>query len=206
MKKTRLGNCSLALYLSTVSLLTNFTNQVQAQELAPEVVAQIVYTGIQHIHGYQATPQLYFGVVPGQIQSSCGVVNGSLYCPADHAIFITIDHIQLAYEYGDAALAYIIAHEYAHAMQTAYGFLPNNTPISELQADCLAGFYLGVLPNVQFDTSDMLEIGGLAHKLGDFEYYHHDHHGTPQERMKAVAYGMEASKQGWPAGAQACLQ
>ncbi len=49
----------------------------------------------------------------------------------------------MAYQHGDAALAYIVAHEYAHAMQTAYGFQPRITPISELQADCLAGVYIG---------------------------------------------------------------
>ncbi|NET55036.1 MAG: hypothetical protein F6K47_02175 [Symploca sp. SIO2E6] len=101
-----------------------------------------------------------------------------------------------AYNHGDAALAYIVAHEYAHAMQTAFGFQPNITPISELQADCLAGFYLGVIPNIVFDTSDILEIGSFAHSVGDFETWHDDHHGTPKQRIKAVSIGIDASSEG----------
>ena len=56
----------------------------------------------------------------------------------------------MAYQHGDAALAYILAHEYAHAMQTALGFKPDITPISELQADCLAGLYLGLITNINY--------------------------------------------------------
>ena len=107
-------------------------------EISPDAV-QAVYQGIISLHGAQAIPRLYYPVKPGSMMSSCGPVNGSAYCPPDHAIFITMAHVAIAYEHGDAALAYIVAHEYAHAMQTAFGFKPNITPISELQADCLAG-------------------------------------------------------------------
>jgi hypothetical protein len=109
----------------------------------------------------------------------------------------------MAYQHGDAALAYILAHEYAHAMQTAFGFMPDITPISELQADCLAGVYLGAIPNINFDTLDVLEIGSLAHGIGDFTWGE-QHHRTPQERMKAVSIGLDASQAGLD-GASQCM-
>ena len=31
----------------------------------------------------------------------------------------------MVYQHGDAALAYTVAHEYAHAMQTIYRFAPS---------------------------------------------------------------------------------
>lgn len=171
-------------------------------ELPPEAVINLVYQGIQIVHGPESAPKLYFG--GESMQSSCGLIEGSAYCSVDHLIFIPTKDIEMAYEHGDAALAYIVAHEYAHAMQTAFGFMPKSTPVSELQADCLAGLYLGVIPNVSFDTSDMLEIGSLAHRVGDYDWGSRHHHGTPQQRIKAVSIGMDASSAG-PGGVRACL-
>ncbi|MUG94847.1 hypothetical protein F7734_21775 [Scytonema sp. UIC 10036] len=99
----------------------------------------------------------------------------------------------MAYQHGDAALAYIIGHEYAHAMQTAYGFQPRVTPISELQADCLAGVYLALIPNIVFDKRDILEIATLAHRIGDYQWGHRHHHGTPEQRVRAVVLGMKGA-------------
>lgn len=171
--------------------------------MAPRAVADNTYAGIQHIHGYRATPRLYFGVRPGRVLSSCGPVVGSSYCSADHSLFITTNHIAMAYQHGDAALAYVIAHEYAHAMQMAFGLMPRRVTTAELQADCLAGVYLGSLPNLRFDRSDLVEIATLAHRLGDYTWGR-GHHGTPRQRMNAVVQGMQAGKSGLE-GIRACL-
>lgn len=111
----------------------------------------------------------------------------------------------MAYQYGDAALAYIVAHEYAHAMQTAYGFQPSITPISELQADCLAGVYIGLIPNIEFDNRDIQEIASFAYRIGDYNWHNPQYHGTPQQRVKAVVLSMQSSVQG-KNGVKACLR
>ncbi|AKG20714.1 neutral zinc metallopeptidase [Calothrix sp. 336/3] len=164
-------------------------------ELPPKAVVDGVYEGIQQIHGYKATPKLIWGVPQGK-RGVCGRISGSHYCTHNHTVYITQQDIRMAYQFGDAALAYIIAHEYAHAMQTAYGFQPRNTPMSELQADCLAGVYLGLIPNMNFDEKDILEISSLAYHIGDYAWGSRHHHGTPKQRLNAVVTGMVGSQNG----------
>lgn len=172
-------------------------------ELPPDVVVQDVYNGIVYLHGSQAVPQAYYNVEIGSM-SPCGPINGSAYCSTDRTIYITTNDIQWAYQYGDAALAYIVAHEYAHAMQTAFGFKPDITPISELQADCLAGLYLGVIDNVYFDAADIEEIQNFAYQIGDYDIWGEQHHGTPAQRVSAVSIGINASQAGIY-GASKCM-
>ncbi|KYC43340.1 metalloprotease [Scytonema hofmannii PCC 7110] len=164
-------------------------------EWPPQTVIDGVYAGIQHIHGYKATPKLVWGVARGK-RGGCGLILGSQYCKRNHTVYITAQDVRMAYQHGDAALAYIIGHEYAHAMQTAYGFQPRVTPISELQADCLAGVYLGLIPNIVFDKRDILEIATLAHRIGDYQWGQRHHHGTPEQRVRAVILGMKGAVNG----------
>lgn len=189
--------------LSLLAVLYGLEARTEARtELPASLVLDSVYEGIQDIHGQRATPELYAG---GQsFRSSCGVIRSSAYCPLDHAIFIPQRDINLAYQHGDAALAYIVAHEYAHAMQTAFGFQPRSTPVSELQADCLAGVYMGLIPNLTFDRSDINEIVSFAHRIGDYAWNSRHHHGTPRQRRRAVVRGMRASFSG-KKGLNACL-
>jgi hypothetical protein len=186
-------------------LLLLISGSIAQADMAPRQVANSTFSGIQYIHGGQAAPRMYFGVRPGRLVSSCGLITGSAYCPADHALFITTDHIAVAYQYGDAALAYVIAHEYAHAMQAAFGLMSRQTRITELQADCLAGVYLGSVPNLVFDQSDLREIASLAYDLGDYTWGR-GHHGTPRQRMNAVVRGMEVANNSGLKGIRACFR
>lgn len=162
-------------------------------ELSPEAVADGVYQGIQHIHGYKGTPRLVWNVTYGQ-RGACGAVRGSHYCGRNHTVYIAQQDIRMAYQHGDAALAYIIAHEYAHAMQVAHGFMPRSVPAAELQADCLAGVYLNAIPNLTLDQRDIQEITTFAYRIGDYAQWSRQHHGTPAQRVKAVASGLQAAK------------
>lgn len=161
-------------------------------ELSPEAVANGVYEGIQQIHGFKATPKLVWNVGSGQ-RGACGAVRGSHYCGRNHTVYITQQDIRMAYQHGDAALAYIIAHEYAHAMQVAYRFMPRTTAIAELQADCLAGVYLRSIPNLVMDQQDVQEVMTFAHRVGDYATWSRNHHGTPAQRVKAVSLGLQSS-------------
>lgn len=169
-------------------------------ELSAATVINGVYTGIAHLHGYKATPKVIWNVAQGKL-GGCGRIYGSQYCSRNHTIYITNQDIRMAYRYGDAALAYIVAHEYAHAMQIAYRFKPRATPVYELQADCLAGVYMGLIPNIVFDNRDIKEISALAYHIGDY-HWGSQHHGTPQQRMIAVQIGLQASQNG--KGLNAC--
>ncbi|MEM7580391.1 MAG: neutral zinc metallopeptidase [Mastigocoleus sp.] len=168
---------------------------VQAREWRPRQVVDGVYQGIQSIHGYKRTPKLLWNLRPG-FRGGCGPVRSSHYCKRNHTVYIPRRDVAMAYQHGDAALAYIIAHEYAHAMQTAYGFTPRSGVITELQADCLAGVYLGLIPNIEFDNRDIKEIATLAYRIGDYAWGSKHHHGTPKQRVVAVVRGIQGSVNG----------
>jgi uncharacterized protein len=171
------------------------TNQpLRSTELGPEVVLNAVYQGLRKVDGTRANPRVRWNVRNGT-SSPCGRISGSLYCPRNNTIYITQQHIRMAYKYGDAALAYILAHEYAHAVQVVGGFRPRNITQTELQADCLAGYYMGAMPDVSFDDKDIEEIARIAFQVGDYEYNNSQHHGTPKQRALAVLTGFKGSEQ-----------
>lgn len=174
---------------------------IKASQLGPGVVFNAVYTGLKQVDSTRANPRVRWNVRNGS-NSPCGRISGSLYCTRNNTIYITQQHIRMAYQYGDAALAYILSHEYAHAAQTVGRFLPNNITKVELQADCLAGFYMGAMPNVTFDRQDIQQIATLAYEIGDYEFNNTQHHGTPEQRTRAVLTGLRASQS--RNGIQAC--
>lgn len=179
-----------------IAVITTVATHVplQASELGPEVVLKAIYLGLRQVDSTRANPKVRWNV-PNGSSSPCGRISGSLYCTRNNTIYITKQHMRIAYQYGDAAFAYILTHEYAHAAQTVGGFRPNNITKIELQADCLAGFYMGVMPNVTFDRQDIEEIAKLAYRIGDYEINNRQHHGTPRQRAQAVLLGFQASAQ-----------
>jgi uncharacterized protein len=180
----------------SIAAITVFATHVpvRANQLGPEVVLKAVYAGTRQVDTTNSRPRVRWNVLNGT-SSACGRITGSLYCPRSNTIYITKQHIQMAYQYGDAALAYILTHEYAHAAQTIGGFRPKTIVRIELQADCLAGYYMGAMPNVTFDRNDIEQIASLAYQIGDYEYNNRQHHGTPQQRSQAVLLGFQASQQ-----------
>jgi uncharacterized protein len=170
------------------------TQPLRSTELGPEVVLNAVYQGLRKVDVTRANPRVRWNVRNGT-SSPCGRVSGSLYCPRSNTIYITQQHIKMAYQYGDAALAYILAHEYAHAAQIAGGSRLRNITQIELQADCLAGYYMSVMPDVSFDDKDIEEIARIAFQVGDYEFNNRQHHGTPKERALAVLTGFQGAQQ-----------
>jgi uncharacterized protein len=183
----KLGKFFTCISLAAIAIVG--TNRpIQSSELGPDIVLKAIYTGLRQVDGTRANPRVRWNVRNGTA-SPCGRVSGSLYCPRSNTIYITQQHIKMAYQYGDAALAYILAHEYAHAAQIAGGSRLRNITKIELQADCLAGYYMSVMPDVSFDDKDMEEIAEIAFRVGDYEFNNRQHHGTPKERALAVLTG-----------------
>jgi uncharacterized protein len=181
----------------SIALVTTIAASIplQASELlGPEVVLKAVYGGLRQVDSTRSNPRVRWNVTNGT-STPCGRIAGSLYCTRNNTVYITQQHIRMAYRYGDAALAYILSHEYAHAAQTIGGFRPRTITAIELQADCLAGFYMGALPNVTFDRQDIEQIAQTAYQVGDYEFNNRQHHGTPEQRAQAVLTGFQASQQ-----------
>jgi uncharacterized protein len=190
---------NLGKFLTRVSIalitIIGTNKPLQATELGPEIVLKSVYAGLRQVDSTRSNPRVRWNVRNGTA-SPCGRISGSMYCPRSNTIYITRQHIQLAYQYGDAALAYILAHEYAHATQVAGGSRLRNITQIELQADCLAGYYMGMMSDfVTFDRQDIEEIAEIAFRVGDYEFNNRQHHGTPKERALAVLSGFQGSQQ-----------
>jgi uncharacterized protein len=109
--------------------------------------------------GYQQTETQVFN---GQVATGCGTATaavGPFYCPQDKIVYLEetfFDQMlkgQLGAKGGDAAEAYVLAHEYGHHISDLTGVLakaqgyqgtgPKSAQVRlELQADCYAGAWL----------------------------------------------------------------
>ncbi len=103
----------------------------------------------------------------------------------------------------------IMAHEFAHILQ--FKKIRNGeherprTRNMELHADFLAGWYLS--HRHKFKTTEFDPARNAFEEMGDTDYTSIDHHGTPQERLKAITGGYysdigegdieEAYNEGW---------
>jgi predicted metalloprotease len=86
--------------------------------------------------------------------------NNAAYCSAGD--FIAYDVNWAAQQYvdiGDAFLYFLLGHEYAHGIQVRFGLEYRFTIEQELQADCLAGAYIG----------DSVRAGALTLQDGDIQ-------------------------------------
>lgn len=86
----------------------------------------------------------------------------------------------------------IIAHEYAHAMQSQKGF-PYNGKWRELHADFMAGWY--TTHRARFRRQDIGQAAANFYQKGDYGFYDEGHHGTPMERKAAFDAGYRLNSQ-----------
>jgi len=147
---------------------------------------------------------LYYWVPPGErVRSRCRgqMANdeSAFYCPVDDTIYMGSElAVQLYEESGDFALAYIVAHEMAHSIQAELGILDyyanvGTVTATELQADCMAGTWgYSALYDGYLEPGDVEEAQTLAYQIGDFDTFHPEHHGTPNQRRKAWNLGYES--------------
>lgn len=118
------------------------------------------------------------------VQTACGgasSASGPFYCPLDHKVYMDLsffDELQSRYgaRGGDFAIAYVIAHEIGHHVQTLLG---TSGEIRELQQqmdeaganklsvalELQADFYAGVWAHHNQEMHDMLEDGDIEEAL-----------------------------------------
>ncbi len=177
--------------LSTATISTiqpSVRKTALAQNLPATEIIRAMYEGMQQVEGNQGTPTLK--MTNSGVSSVCGNILGSSYCPLNHTIYLTKQDVKTYYKYGDAALAFVIGHEYGHSMQKHHGFTPEKPMMAELQADCLAGYYIGSVRNINFNEKDILKIYNVAKFMGDYDFESNQHHGTPRQRAAAVLVGV----------------
>ncbi|MEN9541474.1 MAG: hypothetical protein RLZZ459_1565 [Cyanobacteriota bacterium] len=115
-------------------------------------------------------------------------VGGTSYCPRSNTIYVVQDQLAPLYKYfGSAAIAYVIAHEYGHYLQSVFG-IGYQKIVSELQADCLSGAILGQgAKELNITSRDIINMAQAAYSIGS------DSHGTGAQRAYAVYAGFGQS-------------
>jgi predicted metalloprotease len=135
---------------------------------------------------------------PGIQATACGPSTLAHYCANNNTIHLNMRALtRLAYEVGDSAAFFAISHEYGHSVQAQLGLLRSKVPTValELQADCLAGIFFAASNRVGVLEKGDLEEGMMtALMTGDYNYWHANHHGTPQQRKKAFLMGFRSPK------------
>ena len=111
-------------------------------------IAQRYWTAQFKASGQQFRP--IRRIVPYQREGevSCGGQalprNNAVYCSQGDFIAYDVNWSVAAFrQVGDAFVFYLLGHEYAHGVQVRLGISYNFTIQQELQADCMAGAYLG---------------------------------------------------------------
>lgn len=125
----------------------------------------------------------------GQVSTACGNATssaGPFYCPADKKVYMDLDFFRelktkFGAEGGDFAIAYVIAHEVGHHVQTILGTSAKirqqqqnmsqveankMTVKQELQADFYAGVWAHYMQQY-IEAGDIDEALSAAHAVGD---------------------------------------
>jgi uncharacterized protein len=159
----------------------------------------------------------YNWIPPGSVAATgCGLPaddSVALYCPGDDTIYVGQQFASDLYAgalrglpgesagygraAGDFAVAYVLAHEYAHNLQQELGVFDNSvSPTArpfELQADCMAGVWAySVFAKGDLQEGDLEEAANAALAVGDFDVGNEQHHGTPEERREALVAGFDS--------------
>ena len=119
-------------------------------------------------------------------------IDAPAYCPGDHTIYLEMGlGDQVASKYGDFGALSILSHEFGHAYMSQRKLHPKGKE-GELAADAFAGgFARYVEQKGLLEAGDVDEARATFASVGDYEVYHHDHHGTPAERRQAFEQGYQ---------------
>lgn len=166
---------------------------------------------------YTPSPLVLFR---GSTNTGCGygeTASGPFYCPADGRVYLDLSFMEDLMRLGgkgDFSLAYVVAHEVGHHVQTLLnpsrmrGRKSQEESISvELQADCFAG----VWAHYANKERDFLEPGDIEEAIQTASAVGDDHiqksagravspesftHGTSQQRMQAFTRGFRSGEIG----------
>lgn len=156
----------------------------------------------QRVRGFEPVRRIVPYRQEGEV--ACGgqplTRDNAAYCSAGDFIAYDVNFAVGAFrQVGDAFIFYLLGHEYAHAVQARLGIALRFTIQQELQADCMAGAYIGdsvkagTLTLAQGDI-DEFRRGLLA--VGDdpsVPWFAPGAHGTAEQRTDAFFKGYEGS-------------
>ncbi|MEV4755025.1 neutral zinc metallopeptidase [Micromonospora sp. NPDC049559] len=126
--------------------------------------------------------------------------NNAAYCPAGDFIAYDVNWAVGAFrKIGDAFLFYLLGHEYAHGVQVRLGIRYQFTIQQELQADCMAGAYIGdsvkdrALTLADGDLDELRQGLFAVGDAPDQPWFAEGAHGSAEQRTESFFRGYERS-------------
>lgn len=126
--------------------------------------------------------------------------NNAAYCSAGDFIAYDVDWAAAVFtRIGDAFVYFLLGHEYAHGVQVRFGLRYRYTIEQELQADCMAGAYLGDsvrAGQLLLEEGDVQELRAGLRAVGDDPgqpWFSPGAHGTGEQRANAFFAGYQSS-------------
>jgi predicted metalloprotease len=220
MTRSRARRTCSALLLLVILVPVGGATQARAAE--PATIVPLLDNVLTSVDDYWHETQAASGhpppsvrhvwVTPGaKVATACGTQAGddaAFYCATDDTIYIGQTFAGAIFDgvanglpgqragfgraAGDFAVAFVVAHEYAHNVQNEDGiFLGRRQAMPiELNADCLAGTWAHWANDQgRLDPGDLQEALDAALAVGDFDFTNAQHHGTPLERRDALLTG-----------------
>lgn len=204
-----------------------YESSAEEQELADFVSVVLadtedIWTNIFKDYGYDYKEPVLV-LFTGSVESACGVAGsstGPFYCPGDNKLYIDLSfYNELKEQFkapGDFAMAYVVAHEVGHHVQTLLGVTDQLNEIRgkvsqteynkfsvkfELQADYLAGVWANHVQGLGYlEKGDLEEALTAANAIGDDRIQKQGQgyvvpdsftHGTSEQRMKWFNKGFQ---------------
>lgn len=204
-----------------------YESSAEEQELADFVSVVLadtedIWTNIFKDYGYDYKEPVLV-LFTGSVESACGVAGsstGPFYCPGDNKLYIDLSfYNELKEQFkapGDFAMAYVVAHEVGHHVQTLLGVTDQLNEIRgkvsqteynkfsvkfELQADYLAGVWANYVQGLGYlEKGDLEEALTAANAIGDDRIQKQGQgyvvpdsftHGTSEQRMKWFNKGFQ---------------
>lgn len=126
--------------------------------------------------------------------------NNAVYCSQGDFIAYDVNWAVAAFrQIGDAFLFYLLGHEYSHGVQTRLGISYKFTIQQELQADCMAGAYIGdsvKAGTLELQDGDLDELRKGLLAVGDDPgqpWFAEGSHGTAEQRTRSFFDGYDRS-------------
>ncbi len=165
--------------------------------------AEVYWTAQFRASGRQFQPIRRVVAYQREGEVSCGGQalprNNAVYCSADDFIAYDVNWSVAAFrQVGDAFLYYLLGHEYAHGVQVRLGIRYTFTIQQELQADCMAGAYIGGSIQTQqlaLADGDLDEFREGLLAVGDDPdqpWFAEGAHGTAEQRTDSFFRGYES--------------